>query len=58
MSRALSIGRTVTMITAQKEALGGVVFHRHLHAREWTAALAMTIGLAALLYCCPPPPNP
>jgi len=46
------------MITAQKEALGGVVFHRHLHAREWTAALAMTIGLAALLYCCPPPPNP
>ncbi|MGI8761591.1 MAG: DMT family transporter, partial [Jatrophihabitantaceae bacterium] len=30
--------------------LGGIVFHRRLHRREWTAALGMTIGLAGLLY--------
>lgn len=30
--------------------LAGIVFRRRLHAREWTAALAMTIGLGALLY--------
>jgi len=38
--------------------LGGVVFHRHLHSREWTAALAMTIGLAALLYFLSPSTGP
>ncbi len=38
--------------------LGGVVFHRRLHAREWTAALAMTIGLAALLYLLSPSTGP
>lgn len=30
--------------------VAGVVFHRRLHVREWTAALAMTVGLAGLLY--------
>lgn len=30
--------------------LAGAVFHRRLHAREWTAAGAITLGLAGLLY--------
>jgi len=38
--------------------LGGVVFHRPLHTREWTAALAITIGLAGLLYFLSPSAAP
>lgn len=30
--------------------LASVVFRRRLHAREWTASLAITVGLAGLLY--------
>lgn len=38
--------------------VAGVVFHRRRHAREWTAALAMTIGLAGLLYFLSPSGGP
>lgn len=38
--------------------LGSVVFHRRLHTREWTAALAITIGLAGLLYFLSPSAAP
>lgn len=36
--------------------LAGLVFHRRLHRKEWFAALAMTLGLAALLYALAPSP--
>jgi drug/metabolite transporter (DMT)-like permease len=34
--------------------LASRVFHRSLRAREWTATLGMTAGLAGLLYCLAP----
>lgn len=30
--------------------LAGIIFGQRMHGREWTAALAMTAGLAGLLY--------
>lgn len=38
--------------------VAGMVFHRRLHVREWTATLAMTIGLAGLLYFLSPSGGP